>query len=285
LDETYDTEIYNKEWREFAESMKAVDPNILLMGPELHQWGTSLENTLKDSSGRDWMTEFLKANGDLVDIVTVHRYPFYSASGAKTPISELRENTNEWPAMSTYLKSLIQEITGRDLPIAFTEVNTDPTPVMYGEASPDSFFAAIWYADVLGKMMDEKAFMINHWILSQRSSGHGLISSYQIRPTYYTFLMYKQFGLKQVYASSGVPDVNVYAATREDGKLTVMMVNLLDTEQRLPMQVEGITTTEAQVWLLDSSHNAEDLGQQAIPNDGVVTLPAQSVTLYVIVNE
>jgi hypothetical protein len=43
-----------------AEAMKAVDPTIKLMGPELHQWGASLNTTLKDSSGRDWMVEFLK---------------------------------------------------------------------------------------------------------------------------------------------------------------------------------------------------------------------------------
>jgi alpha-L-arabinofuranosidase len=282
LGETYDTEIFNKEWREYAEAMKAVDPDILLMGPELHQWGTNLENTLKDSSGRDWMTEFLKANGDLVDIVTVHRYPFYSASGEKTTIPELRENTHEWPEMVTYLNNLIREITGRELPIAFTEVNSDPSPVINGESSPDSFFNAIWFADVLGKMVQEKAFMINHWVLSQRGSGHGLISGYDIRPTYYTFLMYKHFGLQQVHTSSGIPDVNVYAALRDDGNLTIMVVNLSDAEQHFTMQIEGKIPANAQVLLLDSTHNAEDLGQQNWPEDGILTLPAQSVTLYII---
>ena len=229
------------------------------------------------------MTEFLKANGDLVDIVTVHRYPFYANSVEKiTTIADLRENTKEWPEMATYLRNLIQENTGRSLPIAFTEVNTDPSPVIKGEATPDSFFAAIWYADVLGKMVDEKAFMINHWVLAQRRSGHGLFYGLEIRPTYYTFQMYKHFGLQQVYASSGVPDVNVYASLREDGALTVMVVNLLDTEQRVPLQIEGGTPDEARVWLLDPSHNAEDAGLQSMPADGMVSLPAQSVTLFII---
>ena len=282
LDETYDTEIHNREWREYAEAMKAVDPDILLMGPELHQWGTSFETTLKDPSGRDWMTEFLKANGDLVDIVTVHRYPFYPGSGEKTSIADLRENTHEWSEMATYLNSLIQEITGRDLPIAFTEVNSDPSHVIGGEASPDSFFNAIWYADVLGRMIQEKVFMINHWVLSQKRSGHGLFSGYDIRPTYYTFLMYKHFGLQQVYASSGVLDVNVYASRRDDGSLSIIVVNLLDTKQNIRLHFEGEVPAEARVWLLDSTHNAEEIGQQSMPEDGIVTLPAQSVTLYII---
>lgn len=282
LEETYDTEIYNPQWREFAEAMRAVDPDILLMGPELHQWGTSLENTLKDSSGRDWMIEFLKANGDMVDVVTVHRYPLWKPPSEHVTIPEMRENTYEWDDMVIYLRSLIEEYTGRDLPIAFTEVNSDPSPKFRGEATPDSFYNAIWYADILGQMITEDVFMVNHFMLSNRTSGHGLIAGNEIRPTYYTFLMYKHFGSQQVYASSGVPDVNVYAAQREDGTLTIMVVNLLDTEQRVPLKIEGKTPIEAQVWLLDSTHNAEDLGEQLFGADGTLNLPPQSVTLYMI---
>jgi len=39
---------------------------------------------------------------------------------------------------------------------------------------------------------------------------------------------------------------------------------------------------EAEVWLLDATHNAENLGIQAFSPDEMVTLPAQSATLYVI---
>jgi hypothetical protein len=77
--EPYDSERFNREWRAIAEAMKAADPSIKLMGPELHQWNRDLASTPKDSAGRDWMIEFLQANGDLVDVVTVHRYPMWSA--------------------------------------------------------------------------------------------------------------------------------------------------------------------------------------------------------------
>ena len=46
-------------------AMKAVDPTILLMGPELSgSYTSNFAANPKDASGRDWMTEFLKANGD-----------------------------------------------------------------------------------------------------------------------------------------------------------------------------------------------------------------------------
>jgi hypothetical protein len=181
-----------------------------------------------------------------------------------------------------YLRGLIEKYTGRDLPIAFTEVNSDPSTKFRGEATPDSFYNAIWYADILGQMISEDVFMVNHFMLSNRRSGHGLIAGSEIRPTYYVFLMYKHFGHQQVYASSGVPDVNVYAATREDGTLTIMVVNLLDTEQNIPLKIEEKTPTEVQVWLLDANHYAEDLGQQSLGIDGTLTIPSQSVTLYIL---
>jgi len=103
---------------------------------------------------QDWMTDFLKANGDLVDIITVHRYPIYSASSSMPiTVDTLRQNTLEWESMVNYLRDMIHQITGRDIPIAFTEVNSDPTNVVGGVASPDSFYNAIWYADVVGRLI------------------------------------------------------------------------------------------------------------------------------------
>lgn len=277
----YAAENLDRDWRAIAQAMKAVDPTIQLMGPELHQWNDSLETTPKDSSGRDWMTEFLKANGDLVDVVTVHRYPMYSPNGPVT-IGDLRTNTRKWNGEVEYLRGLIREILDRDLPIAYTEVNSDPSSEMNQAASPDSFYNAVWYADVLGQMMNADVFMVNQWVLSQRSTGLGLLNGTTVRPSFYVFPLYKNFGSEQVYAASGVSDVDIFAAKRTDGALALMVINLSDAEQRVPLRARGVKLTEADVWLLDATHNAENLGVQAFPADGVMTLPAQSATLYVM---
>jgi alpha-L-arabinofuranosidase len=280
-DYDYTVDNLNKDWRAIAEAMKEADPTIKLIGPEIHQWNDGPETTPKDSAGRDWMTEFLKANGDLLDVVSVHRYPLHSPTRPVT-IQDLRENTRRWAREVEYLRSLVKEILGRDLPIAVTEVNSDPSSAMLQETSPDTFYNAIWYADVLGQLMNADVFMVNQWVLSQRSTGLGLFNGTTIRPTFYVFPLYKNFGSEQVYAASGVPDVDIFAAKREDGALTLMVINLSDTEQRIPLQVKGTELTEAEVWLLDPTHNAENLGVQAFSSDGTVLLPAQSATLYVI---
>jgi hypothetical protein len=280
--EPYDTVRFNQEWRAIAEAMLAVDPHIQLMGPELHQWGGDLASTPKDSAGRDWMTEFLRANGDLVDVVTVHRYPLYRSAGQMVTIPEMRANTQEWTGLVVYLRRLIWETTGRDLPIAFTEVNSSPTGVMGGEATPDSYYNAIWYADVLGQLITQHVFMVNQWVLSQRSTGLGLFYGSAVRPTYYTFRMYAHFGSQLIYSASGVADVSIYAARRQDGALTLMVINLGDDSRAVRLQIAGLAPTEAEVWRLDRSHNAESLGVQPLIADGSLDLPPQSATLYII---
>lgn len=277
----YDTVTFNQQWRAIAEAMKAVDPTIKLMGPELHQWADNLAATPKDSAGRDWMTEFLKANGDLVDVVTVHRYPMYAPNGQIT-VQDLRDNTRKWAGEAEYLRNLIKQTTGRYLPIAYTEVNSDPSSIQFQQASPDSFYNAIWYADVLGQMMNAKVFMVNQWVISQRTTGLGLLAGTDVRPTFYVFPLYKNFGSEQVYAASGKTDVDIFASKRSDGALTLMVINLSDTQQRVPLKMQGATPGSADVWLLDATHNAKDLGSQAFPMDSTLTLPAQSATLYVI---
>jgi hypothetical protein len=124
--------------------------------------------------------------------------------------------------------------------------------------------------------------MVNQFELSNRRGALGLIFNSELRPTYYVFQMYSHFGNELVYSSSGVDFVTVYAAKREDGALTLMVINMTDFEQRIPLQINGKTPKQAEVWLFDATHKAEDLGQQAMPSNGAVVLPARSITLYAL---
>jgi hypothetical protein len=279
----YDIKTFLPEWRAIATAMKAADPTIKILGPEIHQWNDEFLKTPKDSAGKDWMKEFLKAEGDLVDVVSVHRYPLYSPNG---PISteDLRANTRDWAGEIAYLRELMRETLGKELPIAITELNSDPTGIILQKASPDSFYNALWYADVLGQLMNADVFMVNQWVISQRSTGLGLFNGPDVRPTYYVFPLYKNFGRNQVYTDSAVQFVDVFAATRDDGALTILVINLSMDKKRMPLLVQGRALAEAEVWLLDPEHNAEDLGVQAFSPDGFIVVPGQSATLYVIQN-
>lgn len=278
----YDTEQYNREWRAFAQAMKAVDPTIQLIGPDIHQFTYHFATNPKDSSGRDWMTEFLKANGDLVDVVSFHRYPFPAGQDSVT-IADLRQQSREWAQTIPYLRGLIAENTGRDIPIALTEVNTHWNQAVGGEATPDSHYNAVWLAELLGQMIRQDVLMVNHWMLTSQGGqgGWGLIGRDVLRPSYYVYQLYSQFGSEQVYAESGVEDVSVYAARRDDGRFTIIIVNLADAEQAVTLPLPDGLAPAAELWRLDMEQNPDAPQQVNWPADGRLSLPPQSVSLWI----
>lgn len=279
---------FNAEWRTIAEAMRAVDPDILLIGPELHQFGPNIASTPKDPFGLDWMTEFLKANGDLVDVVSIHRYPFPQGRGGRAAtIAELSATSAEWDAIIPYLRGLIRETTGRDLPIAVTEVNSHWSNAVGGEATPDSLYNAIWWADVLGRMIHQDVAIVNYFTLQSNPGigGYGLFARNEPRPTYHVYRLYRQFGNQRVYAAADDARVGLYAARRDDGALTIMLVNLSDEAISKPLAVQGQAPTQAQIWRLDAETPAERLDDVAFTSGMLLQLPAQSVTLVVIESE
>ena len=281
----WDTAYFNRKWREFAQAMKSADPSIVLIGPELHQWTGNPAVDPKDSMGRDWMREFLKANGDLVDIVSFHRYPFPNTAD-KTPasIDDLRANSAEWDSIIPALRQAIREETGRDLPVAVTEVNSHWSQSVSREATPDSFYNAIWWADVLGRLIRQKVDAVAHFDLaSGGESGFGMLAKYDARPTYYVYPLYKMFGQELIYTSSGDPDVSVTGALRDDGTLTLMVVNLGPDEKSMPLQLAGFAPGgPAEIWRLDKDHKAEQIDAQILADGSELVVPGQSVTLIAL---
>lgn len=278
----YGVERFNQEWHDIAQAMKAVDPSILLIGPELHQFGFNMQNTPKDPFGMDWMTEFLKSNGDLVDIISIHRYPYpLGGGGQAATIAELSTASSEWDLIIPYLRSLIEEHTGRNIPIAVTEVNSHWSNAVGGEATPDSFYNAIWWSDVLGRMIFNRVEMVTYFSLQSNPSigGYGLFSRSGARPTYYAYKMYQQFGNKLVFSGTQEAQVGVYAALNSDRALTVMLVNLSPDNITGPLVIEGRSRELLEVWILDADHMAEKMDASQVTSLAELELPAQSVTL------
>ncbi|HET6821663.1 MAG TPA: glycoside hydrolase family 44 protein, partial [Anaerolineales bacterium] len=230
--ESYEIEHFNKEWRTFAEAMKSVDPSIKLVGPEINQFSFDIspdQTTNFSQRHEEWFIEFLKANGDLVDIVSFHRYPFPRSRTSGPPsLDELRKNAKEWDKILIRARDLILEHTGQNLPIAVTEFNSSYDKSISGEATPDSHYNAIWLADILGRMIKNDVFMANQFAFSSKGGlgGWGLIGALDVYPAYYAYQLYKKFGTELVYSSSDDPDLSVYAARNEDDALTILVINL-----------------------------------------------------------
>jgi alpha-L-arabinofuranosidase len=299
--DTYTTDDLNQQWRAIAEAMLAVDPDIILVGPEVTQYVITayetggdisyIENNLgghpRDSEGRDWLQEFLRANGDLIGIVSIHRYPYPGAGGSRAAtatVEGLRENSREWDTFIPLFKQMIRDITGRDIPIGVTEINSNSSPSSGNEASLDSFYNALWFGDVLGRLIRQQVEIVASWDMQgigQRT--WGLLSGDGVRPIYYTYIMYTHFGTELLAADSTDPHVSIFASAREDGTLTLMVVNLGDDEATKTLQIDGFTPGgAAEVWLFDAEHNAEQIGSLEITDGTTITVPGRSMTLYAI---
>jgi len=273
----YDTAAFNQQWRDFAVAMKAVDPTILLVGPETHQFTGRPGDDPRDLHGKDWMREFLAANCDLVDVVSIHRYPF-GVSPAQ--IGDLRRNSQEWAGIVPRLRALVRQECGRDLPIAVTEVNSSWATHQGGAGTPDSFYNAIWWADVLGRLLVQRVDIVAHFCL-EGGGGAGLFAGSRLRPTYYVYPLYRHFGQELVYASSDDAEVGIYAARRDDGAMAVMLVNLSAEAKSRPLRIEPAPLAAVEAWLLDAAHPAVAVEVPLVWAEQQVTLPAASATLLV----
>jgi hypothetical protein len=194
----------------------------------------------------------------------------------------LRQNAKEWDRTIIHARELIHQYAGRDLPIAVTEFNSAYDKSVGGEATPDSHFNAIWLADVLGRMIKNGVFMANQWMLTSKGGqgGLGLVGNDDVYPSYYVYQLYKMFGNELFYSSSDDPDLSIYAARRADGALTVIILNLALEEKEKAIRIEGQAQVQAETWLFDPSHKAENIGETDL--SGQIAIPAQSITLYIL---
>jgi hypothetical protein len=276
----YSVEQFNADWRAWATAMRAVDPSIVLIGPEINQFFARPAQADQHQL-TDWATAFLKANGDMVDIVSFHRYPFPKTARSGPPtLEELRANSAEWDELIPAMRALVREHAGRDLPIAVTEANSSWVPTNSGAATLDSHFNAIWWADVLGRLIRQGAFIVNQFAIV---GDWGLMDNYEVKPIYYVYLMYQRFGTQRAYASSDDPQLSIFAARRTDGALTLMIVNLAAAPAEKTLTLANVDPpASAETWRFDQDHAAVQVDPTPLGASTTLTLPPESLTLLIL---
>ncbi|UYN89057.1 MAG: hypothetical protein KIT08_08145 [Anaerolineales bacterium] len=276
----YETDQFVREWREWAEAMRAVDPSIILIGPEINQFYENPTQPHQLELER-WMIEFLQANGDMVDVVSIHRYPFPTSQLAGPPSpDELRHASAEWDLKIPYLRELIREHAGRDIPVAVTEANSSWAASSGGDTTMDSHLNAIWWGDSLGRMIRNGVYMVNQFAIA---GNFGLMTNYEVRPIYSVYLMYKEFGQELVYASSDEDLVSVFASVREDGALAVMVINLAAEARQVPLTLNGWDYSgQAQALLFDKEQAAVVQPPLQVSNETLLDLSPESMLLLII---
>lgn len=283
LYDDYTAEQYSTEWREFALAMLAVDPDILFIGPELHQFPDNFDVTDYRYPYKDvWLREFLTINGDLVDTIAVHRYPFPLDLSSGTTIQQMRENVPAWSILVQNMREVIDETIGEDRPIGITEVNSHYTNTNGGLTTPDSYYNAVWYSGVLTTLIHEEVDIISYFQLYRPSIGHGMLDRYEPRPTYFTFVLYNQMGMTRLQSTSSDQYVTALAGQREDGATTLIITNLYEEDRNITLDLQGFDGLSVQdMQLLSPEIEAESVTIDDYLSDNTLSIPAQSVMLLV----
>lgn len=213
----FSSDEFNAGWRAFRDAMVAVDPRIIMVGPDLAHFDI-------DDSTSDWLRSFLRANGDVLGMVSLHHYSF---NGRQTNPTVLIGDAYGRGKAAKQLRDLILNVTGRNIPLAITETNLSAAYDSVGEGSSASFSAGMWLAEALGEYAEAGVSMVDVWS-TFRDGSISIIGdrAEDLRPTFWALDAYSDYTGAIVPLASHVQNVSAHASrSPRDGSVTIILVN------------------------------------------------------------
>jgi hypothetical protein len=268
----FNPEWYAERFRAYAQAMKAVDPTIKVFGPVL-------SNKLSE-----WMRPFITACGDVVDGLSWH---FYGGNDKQSEAA-LLDSPARFDQQAAQVRSWWSDPATnpkghtRTIPLLISEYGAS-----YVTNNPKNLTtqaAALWTADMLGRMVTQRIDMAAYFTL-WGIENHGVWSNGgKIRPVYYTFLLFNQFGSQLVRAESNQALLPAYAALRDDGALSLMVVNKSpDTAYRATIELQGFAAAApVQLWRHDKNTPGTQQAYDGPLAPLDITFPPYSTTMLVI---
>lgn len=272
---------YAQTYKEYATAMKAVDPDIIITGPCVYQ----------PAKMKDFLKPFMHEVRNTVEAITVHWYPMYV--GENDPNNsmypsveslmkfEYPESSSDWTHNGSlncarmmfegwsYGLNHLRDQYSPGAPLGITEMGGTAG----GGSNIDLKYAhAVWWADALGRVSYFGADFVTQFLL-QSDHTYTLVSEsgFDIRPAWYTFVMYNRYFGDMMYetASSNEQDLAIWASTKnsEDNKLYLMVINKNgSSDEQATINLEGAVAKSAVVRVM----NAPSLNSESGTNiDGV----------------
>jgi hypothetical protein len=246
---SYTAADYVRDFKAFRAAMKAADASISVMGPEISQYNGP-RGSPTDATGLDWMEGFLRGVPD-IELVSFHRYPF----GRPAPTAaQLAAEPPAWTRIMGELRAQVRAATGRDVPIAITEANSDWSGRVDDESGTNSHRNALWWADVLGRLIRGGATIVAQFCMGAISGqGIGMFGPIAYDPAplpiFQVYALFRLFGTRLVHAATDDETLPIVAARRDDGSLTFIVVNHGEAARTAPLTLEGFRPAgPATIW-------------------------------------
>ncbi len=152
-------------------------------------------------------------------------------------------------------------------------------------ASNANHAAAIWYSDVLGRLAYNGIDWVTQWdsyaagneyfSLIYPNSDQTTTPTLNLRPTYYAYVMYKEyFGDQMVQSSTYDPSkLSIWASRDSDdpGKLKLRITNVTGSPITTPIALNGFNATSGQAYTL-SSTNPLDKSASSVTSTAPTTI-------------
>ena len=249
----------------YVVAMKAVDPSIKIVGPDLswkYQAGTA----------NDWLTPVLNECGSLFDVISIHRYPFEAAAAT---LSAAAADPAAFRNVINSVRGILQATGQSSKPLALMEMNIvyDATTCVL-EASPGTVGAALWLADSVGMAIELGLWTTAVWDISDTDDwAFGLIGmppTHTPRPPYYAYSLYAdRFGPTLLNAPSAPAGVSAHASRNQaDNATEVIVINWNESPAGLSFQVTGLPTAPANTTFVLP---AISIAAVEIPDNGAAT--------------
>ncbi len=246
-------EEFIKTYKEEITALKEQYPKVKIVGPDF---------TISSYPQYDkWLTEFIKNNGGLIDILSLHYYPF---DGSQSKARTL-QNVKNFEKYIEQVKELLKKNNMGDIPIAITETNTSYDYSIEGPGDPSTFVSSIWLACSYITAIKENLWSFQHWCivndgtLSLMNNIDGLV---EYRPTARIYMLFSDFSDEYISTDIDVENIKaIFSPNSEMNLITGVIVNYGNEERDIV-----IKKTNSKIQIEESS-------------DGDFTLPKESITL------
>lgn len=218
-----------------SDSVKKIDPNYVILGPDL-AW--------KYYKGNNWLSPFLLESATKMDVVSIHRYPFAPEAATK---DNVMKDAEKFRSDIRMIKGYLEDVSQSEMPIAVTETHVsydgDPLNSNY-TGSPQTYWAGLWVADVIGVALEEELWNLSFWSISEGWT-LGFIDgeTKEPRPTYHVLkLLANHVGDKVLSVSGSETDVTFYATENtENNSVIAWFLNKSSQDKTIEWKITDST--------------------------------------------
>ncbi|HEY6476364.1 MAG TPA: hypothetical protein VI456_07250 [Polyangia bacterium] len=230
----------------YVAAMKAVDPSIKIVGPDL-----AYKYQAGGGPNLDWLTPILQTCGGQFDVISIHRYPF---AAAMATLPAAAQDPVTFRQVMTSVLGILQTTGQGAKPLALTEMNIayDATTGCVLGASPGTVGSALWMADILGSSIQLGLWTSAVWDISDPDDSSlgliGLPPAHVPRPEYFAYALYSEhFGPTVLPPVGGLPaGVSAYASRDlADDATELIVVNWNTSPVALSFQVTDLAKAPA----------------------------------------